>query len=436
MNKFERHQDPKNAMEIGLPVNKGNTIIAIKKIPMDFNYRIPGDTKFRRFISNESWSISQNQELFIKDIIRYNRYELRLIVRETDTGEVYRAIIAINDFFKYFKIKTIDEAINFERRQDPKDAMRIGLKNKRDFDSYQEIIEWCFHFPEICTQGILKSLKNAYVVQNKYNSYFISPVPYFNFENLNSVYSKTDFVKWIKWNLTINKESIGLKECKCDIVDKIFNIINKEIKESYNFERHKDPKDAMKIGMKNVRDFNSYEEAASWCYLFPEICTQGDLKTFKNTIIVNKLARQEIKLEGYNPVAIMDINTYNECLNNDIKNYFPDHYSKKLDIVKWIKHNLTINNGTIGLKEAKEVADILFEKIKTSYVNESVHFERNQDPKDAMETGNIEFRKLKLIDEITKNEPGKWTGSSVLAHLVFFLARLSLEFRKNIQIFY
>jgi len=105
-----------------------------------------------------------------------------------------------------------------------------------------------------------------------------------------------------------------------------------------NFERGKDPLRSMGIGHSQKREFASIREAAEWALLFPAEYTDGQITKWSRDMISSG------RLELPNGV-----------------------HTGWLQMVKWMKDNIRIpslfGNEKIGLKEAKNVIDLMREMI-------------------------------------------------------------------------
>ncbi len=149
----------------------------------------------------------------------------------------------------------------------------------------------------------------------------------------------------------------------------------KEIKEHIGFQRGMDPKESMKIGLTAKRVFESQKEMVDWILLFPRIVTEN-------------------LFDSWNPKDLEE--NWNAEWGKNFYNFTEDSNYSKLRMVKWIKNNLSMKytggEYDLGLKESKEVADAVCEKIYKNKITESQNFERGIDPKDAMGIGNQLYR--------------------------------------------
>lgn len=107
----------------------------------------------------------------------------------------------------------------FIRGQDPISSLNIGLKSKRDFKSDEEIAQWLYNFPEICTEDAIKKWERVNSSKRSPNSpplYILTPMDL-----------RLSVIKWVKRNLTTDGYDIGLKEAK-DIGDRLAEIIHEK----------------------------------------------------------------------------------------------------------------------------------------------------------------------------------------------------------------
>lgn len=115
------------------------------------------------------------------------------------------------------------------------------------------------------------------------------------------------------------------------------------VRESINFERGQSPIKSMGIGLAARRVFKDVEDAAQWAYLFPSVCTEGDVKSsdeWKNFFNVKQL----------NPSRL-------------------ESSELRIRIVKWFKRNtsLEVDEWYMSLKDAKDILLRLEEIIQEKY---------------------------------------------------------------------
>lgn len=112
-----------------------------------------------------------------------------------------------------------------------------------------------------------------------------------------------------------------------------------------NFERNKDPKQALQIGECRKRLFKDMEEAAQWFVKYPAEYTEG-------------------KVTDWNNHCDKDGNIIHSILPSDCG---------KLQQVKWVKWNLRMANNPnydLGLKDSKAIVDRAWEIIRARIVAE------------------------------------------------------------------
>lgn len=150
------------------------------------------------------------------------------------------------------------------------------------------------------------------------------------------------------------------------------------VRENIHFERGLDPKRSMKIGLRVKRNFDSDEELIQWILDFPDEVTDGLFTSWDPSKMVTYWSEEHKK------------NFYNFSDFQQQKGEF-----SKLMMVKWIKNNIYMNTKygeyQLGLKEAKDIADVVCQRIyEKGVVEENLHFERGLDPKKAMGLGTYE----------------------------------------------
>lgn len=412
---FERGRDPRDAMNIGDAEQRSYNIVKEKII--EILYDIMDDYKIDRnkLIIVEPYPTKENPSAIIATKFSFNigvnefyviyskryrsfhavhkrnsevvddiRHDVHPDSISEDLNIIYTKIrywiwvnnIKINENLEEYVKELnvlIQESYHFERGKDPKDAMEIGLKNKRIFKTVTEAAEWAFAFPEICTEGQI----NNWTDTNIAGIY----IRIFNWFRNNTRFE--DETSWMK-NTDAKNIILHLQELVSDERwrKKLQTIVNPGLKESLHFERGKDPRDAMNIGLKQKRIFRSVKEVIEWAYNFPEVCSDGIIEkwseaskkeNFYEKVIFNWL-RDNIKFEDEKE----------KYANNDIR--------ARATITKTLRLRSVIN----GLKSHIRWA-------KRHHLKESIHFERGIEPKDAMEIGNKKERiKNRLISSIKK----------------------------------
>jgi len=187
--------------------------------------------------------------------------------------------------------------INFERNIGVKSAIGIGLVAKRVFKDVEEAADWASKFPEVYTEGFIRSWSD----NNPHND-----LPFFDFpcgkinsdaiqrpssqlqsgQSVNTTtYGKLYIVKWLKENIHFEKypnDRIGLKECKA-IVDLMEQLIHaKYLSEKYKLISN----DAEKIE-KLVDDMKEYPDESGehgYAYYRGYIDACNQIKRFIETL--------------------------------------------------------------------------------------------------------------------------------------------------------
>jgi hypothetical protein len=148
------------------------------------------------------------------------------------------------------KMSIIEENINFERGIDPKTSMKIGLINKRNFETPEDVINWILRFPFVVSEGFLKKWDSNDIEKNSYLRDYWNQ-DFYNFKD-NLGFTKSDMAKWLKHNITIKGFTLGLKELK-NLVDEVCKRIYERrnaggLDEVLNFKRGMEPTQALNVG--------------------------------------------------------------------------------------------------------------------------------------------------------------------------------------------
>lgn len=123
------------------------------------------------------------------------------------------------------KARLVSESLNFERgKKDPKISMGIGRTARRDFNNFEEIIEWLYNYPEVYTDGKVKKWEKS-DAEYSYTSKLWS--------TSSKTISKLELVRWIKWNIKLDGELLGLRDAK-EIADQLSELIGNP--ENYSFQ--------------------------------------------------------------------------------------------------------------------------------------------------------------------------------------------------------
>jgi len=123
----------------------------------------------------------------------------------------------------------------------------------------------------------------------------------------------------------------------------------KNVYENIGFERKRDPIESMGIGQVSRRDFGSEDEVLDWIYKFPTVYTEGRIKKFTPESLIKK--------KYISDKDVVEDNYYTQIRG-----------ISGIDLVKWIKGNLTINNEDINLMHAKNLYDRLKDLLKDNFL--------------------------------------------------------------------
>lgn len=351
----------------------------------------------------------------------------------------------------------IKEYIEFERGQDPKKSLRIGVHHL-----IPQIIEKFEEFPfELTRRGEVLDLEQKYEVSPenfhnpaghpKYDWEFVDIMEDFEVSilymidlNNGEILRKmkvsnpridAEYIDNENWKITsLNPdkiyEEIDQDYALIDIADAaeyLWDMYQKqieeeefedeEIDESLDFERGKTPEQIKRdlrghfrpgeILLRPDNGYSPHQTIMVFKRITPpdyageqyyEVATLGYINT-----------KGEVKTYGSSRFAMDDSNKGN-MVSIDTKTRFPNKEEELL-----IKRFL--NKSKIWkIKEAIGIYPIL--NGKSLSLTESIDFVRGMDPKDSMEIGRIEERREALIDWIIEQDPMKWSGSSVLAPFI------------------
>lgn len=228
---FERGQDPKRAMGLGIVKVKGDRGI--------------GDYEVRLIEPYEGSDKEDEEEIWKVEIVSGQRPGKYTYVIKYEDDHILKDKGYWGELDPFV---AMSESIGFQRGKDPKNTLGIGNISRRDFENVDEITEWAYLYPEVWSEGAIEKWDDSdRIIYRKYAWGTTMTVPRFSDRKLRTI-------KWIRDNITINGESLTLKESK-DIVDgiefKLLEEIQKRdsLKESVEFQRGKDPKRAMNIGV-------------------------------------------------------------------------------------------------------------------------------------------------------------------------------------------
>jgi len=400
---FERGMDPMRSMDIGMfhfDVEFSGDIENMeedeKRMAKKWNY------KGIRILSVEGEANEDSSELFFKlsdgDEIRFKQKSYMGPFRPTRPDyakisikslgekefEVYDAwmdelsngsiILATmrmyEEMYEDIKREALKESQNFERGIGPKDAMGIGNELYRhNLEVLRQVLvafPWIEDNPEIYASRLTDLGTKLISVDQKTSNFFV--------------------FHWINSRGGMQLRTVNLpKEKWVNLFAAVVGMIRQceTVKEAQGFQRGMDPKASMRIGLVSKRVFDSDEEIIKWILQFPKIVTEGTL---------DKWDPENMK------------GTYSEEYRKNFWNFKEEKDFSKLRMVKWIKSNIFMRTKygeyDLGLKECKQIADIVCERIYKNKINEAQEFQRGIDPKASMKIGMPTWETLKEGDLI------------------------------------
>ena len=362
---FERGQDPKKAMGIGLKERA-------KQLEWDVTDRFLNqllDDRGTEIISYKGYLILLYKPNYPDDLVIYNPW---------NSDDIWAAIANVNDNHHHdapssrsdgrkrtlanikrtidrrIKKISLDESVDFERGQDPKEAMKVGKAREKEMvaKAYQEMAggnldmyssHWDFHKEKLRDHTAYVIEVNISMEGEKHKAY-ISLIP--------GVTINTQFYLSPKTSLEFLEERLD------------------RLSESIEFERGKDPKEAMKIGkeakIREMIDAQLYDlrlinlHGMNWDYKFKKI------RHYDSYIIHIKenLERQYIGL---------------------LPGLYATGYEKSPGVV------------------IEEMENYL-NSPESFWMVENIEFERGQDPKSAMRVGLAANVEQKIYDIYKDND--------------------------------
>jgi hypothetical protein len=354
---FKRGRDPKHSIGIG-KIASSPVIVGENTFFKNQNKKLSED-EIKRILRNPTKSKEENiafnvmypgeespRFFFLKDLLNSNETFVY-------DGELY-------DFSEYYKMK---ESYNFERGKDPKSAMDIGMEPRT------------FHVGSVrynrgSTTYLDKKLAKR-VLRGEdtiYQNYFVNAPGHDN--------TKGFYIE----ELQDSKNPYFYIEYDGEI----YPVIGK-INESVSFERGKDPKDSLKIGLKSrAFPIESVYSGAQW--------VKGEeLKLFLESVLNSNM--------GGFPEYAQSVR------------FKKDPNLKTLISEIWHIYEL-INMGFSGI-----LWNDIFVPFYKPDLKENLEFERGQDPKKAMGIGRVrpypgmspkEFANWFEEEILTYGNPGDW----------------------------
>ncbi len=295
-----------------------------------------------------TWLFNMNQGPYVNTVQSYIDWNSNM------DEEVKRLRDEALDLIRDQNIKT-NESVNFERGKDPKDSMGIGVRGRRDFPDMKSFMEWLrFMLPTILgiPENGLKDKLKVYA-----DTDWSGTLP-------NDLF--VDIYEWIEdagdfkidgvecWNLRDSHDSGSFPSIHLPgdnwttwLLEKLESeslLPDKPLDESVNFERGRDPKDAMGIGRMNQRDFDTVEDAADWMINF-----SWKVKTRWHDA-PKGISEDDFYLRRKWKHA--DVDTL--ILGGDVR----------LNMVRWMRWNIKLKGKQPRLSESKWVLDAIEQQLR------------------------------------------------------------------------
>jgi hypothetical protein len=273
---FERGVDPREALNIGIEGRLRNWLK--KKKGLDFD-----KTKLETILH---YAAMDNQVDFVKylmdvkkapvtdgalNVAFANKVDDEIIMYLISKGD--QGIINFIESKKKKKARTVRESLNFERGLDPKDSLKIGIRNKRHFKTVRECAQFFLDNIDKLSEGRFKNkeeLKNAFQQMDKSNKPGNPSLPseksplrmskdYLDGfierdakgETLDHKYPPIYIDEWGTDFSHLLQKLQGLRDFHIDL-QRILGIHKEKIQESLDFERGLDPKEAIGIGQEEL----------------------------------------------------------------------------------------------------------------------------------------------------------------------------------------
>lgn len=257
---FERGKDPKEAMGIG-NTRKVKALLRFSK------------TKAGRYIDKE-----------VKEKLAHDLLTRPTLRRTTTTTVLFddNTVERLDDVMRSGKNlifngkiwepnrygytpHELKESVRFERGKDPKEVMGIGRLNQRDFDSIDDIADWMINFSWRVDKGDQPSRNRKIISEDDF--YLKRKWKHAGSDTLIlNGDIRLHLVRWMRWNIKLKGKQPQLSECKWvleAIEQKLRDDGRIKIEENVQFERGRDPKEALGIG-DTANFINSIKDLLRW----------------------------------------------------------------------------------------------------------------------------------------------------------------------------
>jgi hypothetical protein len=391
---FQRGKDPKEVMGLGIEQQIENFLESVDQSTSNIDHKLKicaryGKTSFVEYLIKKGADPRAQADIALTMAINRNDADMAEALLKAGSKIDSRYISKHRRKKRSPEIRRLlskygmdlDESVNFERGKDPKKAMGIGIEAqyKRIRDRIAEEDLYRSYYKSV-HEGIFKNI--PYIIFQDTDRETNEPDGLSPFVG---VYIMDDTIIDTCWASHI-KETIKLVESK--ISQDLFSPQLSAYNESVSFERGKDPKETMNVGLRSqslqiegvyYRSGKSHNGKGKWRRISDEqadeLLQNMDLKH------VDAFAVKHFPEEYQNVTAYHSLATLKD--------------SEYMERYKWI----LFNGKYYRIPRLSDPESEFFK-------NESVSFERGKDPKDAMDIGDkyarIESKILQAIESLIK----------------------------------
>jgi len=408
---FERGIDPKQSMGLGeeglrhkwSSLQKGDIIRIKKPFGVDNENRISRKERvMREYTPSESLKVETAPQIHDDGCISFTAYKVAYNYTSHNDYFIWGTPWDFEEFFE--KRTKIKESIDFERGKDPKDALRIGKDYIWDINSDElakQIIDEVKDLCEPIMDNLLSAVKKAGYEDIEeyleYSSEYLdthnkSYIPSKNISDIEDTLEKTIANEIKKYPIKPGEEDGMFSDLftltleggpYLTYLDMIRRRLDtRYLKESFDFERGKDPKSSMGVGLKEK--YGKMWDLFQTCY---NLSTNSENFTYVSDIMIER--------EPYPYFIIESVFFYTDEDNNKI----PESFVIKLYQDELECYNVITKDENTFRSEKRfiELTTCFDPDDNGGWMYEGIGFERGKDPKDAMEIGSPLAR---LADEL------------------------------------
>ena len=403
---FERGIDPKRAMGIGEEglknkwgdLKKGDILRIKKQFGVNARNRIASDERpIKMYDPSESLRIHTPANVHDDGCISFTAYKVAHNYTSHDDYFIWGSPWDFEELFQ----KEIKESINFQRGKDPKETIGIGL-----FDIFVNRLEAIYPINIRLEKRSTKAQETIFCIHG-FGLYGDEPWR----DEVTAIFGKEYIEKlWSKspWHF------IQIKLEYSDLYAKAWEMVYGDVRkvhESINFQRGKDPKDSLDIGIRNT-----LQKRILGYWVKSEKKSSSIERIWKN--IINDLGEEKIEdvlFLGRELDPLPFLPAIPEEIRKRLEPYVFSKEAAKSSIIydhgTGSKYQLFetpygkvlreysmgfIDNYYVGFETAKTLGLYKYP------INESLSFERGKDPKDALKIGSPLAR---LADELGMTYP-------------------------------